>query len=217
MRPKPLLQLLQSVQKQTLYPDEVLIIDGSTNAETDLVINKNQFDNLSYFLVSDENRGLTKQRNFGISKVNPSSEIICFLDDDTVLEVDYFEQLLATYKIYPKALGVGGYITNETNWDFVGANYQPKINEFYFEDWKRTDGSRFVLRKKLGLDSDCLPGFSPLFSHGRSIGFLPPSGKIYEVEQLMKVFRPLKKKFLIQFNSLLILKVTVCMKMLILR
>jgi hypothetical protein len=56
MRPKPLLQLLQSVQKQTLYPDEVLIIDGSTNAETDLVINKNQFDNLSYFLVSDENR-----------------------------------------------------------------------------------------------------------------------------------------------------------------
>ena len=25
----------------------------------------------------------------------------------------------------------------------------------------------------------------PTFSHGRSIGFLPPSGKIYEVEQIM--------------------------------
>ena len=41
------------------------------------------------------------------------------------------------------------------------------------------------MRKKLGLDSDCLPGFSPGFSHGRSVGFLPPSGKTYEVEQLM--------------------------------
>ena len=30
MRPESLLQLLQSVQEQTLYPDEILIIDGST-------------------------------------------------------------------------------------------------------------------------------------------------------------------------------------------
>ena len=41
------------------------------------------------------------------------------------------------------------------------------------------------MRKKLGLDSDCPPGFSSLYSHGRSVGFLPPSGKVYEVEQLM--------------------------------
>jgi GT2 family glycosyltransferase len=47
------------------------------------------------------------------------------------------------------------------------------------------DGSRFVFRKRIGLDSDTKPGFVPEFSHGRSISFLPPSGKIYEVEQLM--------------------------------
>jgi hypothetical protein len=39
--------------------------------------------------------------------------------------------------------------------------------------------------KKKGLDSDCPPGYSSLYSHGRSVGFLPPSGKIYEVELLM--------------------------------
>jgi GT2 family glycosyltransferase len=107
------------------------------------------------------------------------------LDDDTILESDYFEQLLNTYKVYPEALGVGGYIQNETKWECIGPDYQPKINEFYFDGWKRKDGSRFVLRKKLGLDSNCPPGFSSLFSHGRSVGFLPPSDKIYEVEQLM--------------------------------
>jgi GT2 family glycosyltransferase len=185
MRPKPLLQLLQSVREQSLYPIEILIIDGSTNNETQLILNENHFDNLHYYLVPNEHRGLTKQRNYGIARVDKTTSIVAFLDDDTVLEKDYFEQLINTYKVYPDVLGVGGYIHNETKWEYVGVNYQPKISEFYFDGWKRKDGSRFVLRKKLGLDSDCPPGFSSLFSHGRSVGFLPPSGKIYKVEQLM--------------------------------
>ena len=203
MRPKPLLQLLQSVQEQTLYPDEILIIDGSTNQETEIVLKENQFDNLIYFLVSDSDRGLTKQRNFGISKVSASSEIVCFLDDDTVLEKNYFEQLLQTYHVYPEALGAGGYISNEVKWEQVSDVYNTKINEFYFDGWKRNDGSRFVLRKKLGLDSDCPPGYSSLYSHGRSVGFLPPSGKIYQVEMLMGGVSSFKKKVFdsVQFST----------------
>lgn len=185
MRPKPLLKLLQSVQEQTLYPNEILIIDGSINSDTEDILKGNLFHNLKYFIVGKENRGLTKQRNFGIRNVNDSTEIVCFLDDDTVLEIDYFENLLNTYNLFPEALGAGGYICNEVKWQKVTGNYMPKPNEFYFDGWKRTDGSRFILRKKLNLDSDCPPGFSPLFSHGRSVGFLPPSNKIYEVEQLM--------------------------------
>lgn len=185
MRPQPLLQLLQSVQEQTTYPDEILIIDGSTNSETEQILKENQYRNLHYFLVLTEHRGLTKQRNYGIERVGNEMEIVCFLDDDTVLEKDYFEQLLKTYKIHPEALGVGGYITNESECEFVGDGYQAKTDEFYFDGWKRNDGSRFILRKKLGLDSDCPPGFSPPFSHSRSVGFLPPSGKIYPVEQFM--------------------------------
>lgn len=185
MRPEPLSKLLKSVQLQEMYPDEILIIDGSVNNDTAFLLKNSSIQNLKYFLVSNENRGLTRQRNFGISKVNAASEIICFLDDDTVLAADYFENLLETYDLYPEALGVGGYIDNETKWEKVTNSYVPKINEFYFDGWKRKDGSRFVLRKKLNLDSDCLPGFSPTFSHGRSVGFLPPSNKIYEAEQLM--------------------------------
>ncbi|WP_281324252.1 glycosyltransferase family 2 protein [Flavobacterium sp. IMCC34518] len=194
MRPKPLLQLLQSVREQSLYPYEILIVDGSINSETQQIIADNPFQNLKYYLVPNEHRGLTKQRNFGISHVGNDMEVVCFLDDDTILEKDYFEQLLNSYKLHPHALGVGGYICNETKWEFVGLNYQPKINEFYYDEWKRKDGSRFVLRKKLGLDSDCPPGFSSLFSHGRSVGFLPPSDKIYEVEQLMGGVSSFKKK-----------------------
>lgn len=193
MRPIPLLQLLQSVQVQILYPDEILIIDGSTNTETELALKENQFQNLHYFAVPPEHRGLTKQRNYGIERVGTEMEVVCFLDDDTVLENDYFEQLLKTYDIYPEALGVGGYIGNESQCEFVGKKYKPKIDEFFFDGWKRKDGSRFILRKRLGLDSDCPPGYSSLYSHGRSVGFLPPSGKTYEVEMLMGGVSSFKK------------------------
>ena len=194
MRPSPLLTLLNSVKEQTLYPNEILIIDGSTNNETKAILEKNKFQNLHYFKVQPENRGLTKQRNYGITKTGYSTDIICFLDDDIVLTNTYFENLLNTYNSYPSALGVGGFIIDDdVNCEYVGENYKPNNNEFYFDGWKRKEGSRFIMRKKLGLDSDCPPGFSSLYSHGRSVGFLPPSGKIYEVEQLMGGVSSFKK------------------------
>jgi len=68
MRPQPLLQLLQSVKEQTQYPGEILIVDGSVNLETKTMLEQHPFQNLNYFLVTEEERGLTKQRNFGIAR-----------------------------------------------------------------------------------------------------------------------------------------------------
>jgi GT2 family glycosyltransferase len=193
MRPEPLLKLLQSVELQTIYPDEVIIVDGSTDDATKAVLQQIIFDNLKYFKVLDHERGLTKQRNYGVARVGEEIEVVCFLDDDTVIEVDYFEQIINTYQLYPEALGVGGYIINETESEFVGYDYQPTNKEYYFDGWKQKDGSRFVMRKKLGLDSDCPPGYSSMYSHGRSVGFLPPSGKVYPVEMLMGGVSSFKK------------------------
>ena len=125
MRPQPLLRLLQSVKEQTLYPNTILIIDGSTDDLTEAVLTANTFKNLSYFKVDAANRGLTKQRNFGIKNVSATSQVICFLDDDVVLEADYFEKLISTYKAYPDALAVGGYIINDVQWDT--SDYSNKI------------------------------------------------------------------------------------------
>jgi GT2 family glycosyltransferase len=193
-RPQALLTLLQSVKQQILYPNEILIIDGSPDAATEETLTQNSFLNLTYFKVEEKNRGLTNQRNYGIARVSATSEVVCFLDDDTVLAPDYFEQIMTTYKNYPNALGVGGYITNEVTWQYVGMEYESKINEFYYDGWKRIDGTRFILRKKLHIDADTKPGFLPEFSHGRSVGFLPPSNKTYEVEQLMGGVSSFKKK-----------------------
>lgn len=202
-RPQALYRLLESLQLQTRYPDEVIIVDASLNEETKSLLAKYKYANLQYFLVDKEHRGLTKQRNFGIRQVQPQSEVVAFLDDDIILYPNYLEQLLDTYQKYPDALGVGGYIVNETQWKEVGYGYLPKVNEFYWDGWVRKDGSRMVWRKKFGLDSNVPPGWMPAFGHGRSIGFLPPSGKTYKVEQLMGGVSSFKKEVFqhVQFST----------------
>lgn len=192
MRPKPLIELLNSVKLQTLYPNEILIIDGSTNIETEQILSINSFKNLKYLRVKDNERGLTKQRNFGIHKVSKESEIICFLDDDTVLENDYFKQLLNTYKKYPNALGVGGYITNEVTWQKVEKKTSNK--HFFYDGFERNEPLRFRVRRFFGLQPNTAPCILPKFSHGRSVSFLPPSGKIYQVEQFMGGVSSFKKE-----------------------
>ncbi|WP_380293260.1 glycosyltransferase family 2 protein [Hyunsoonleella rubra] len=198
MRAEALLRLLNSVRGQTLYPNEILIIDGSTDDKTDSVLKENTFENLKYFKVAEQDRGLTRQRNFGVQKVSHTSEIICFLDDDVVLEKDFFKELISAYDKYSDAVAVGGYITNEVNWEREGGT-KTKDN-FYFDGWMRKESSRFRIRQFFGLQPDRSPGFMPTFSHGRSISFLPPSGKIYPIEMMMggvasykrKVFQTLK-------------------------
>jgi GT2 family glycosyltransferase len=185
MRPVPLETLLDSIRLQTWYPDEILIVDGSLNTATEEALAITHYENLKYFRVEPTDRGLTKQRNYGIHRVNVASEIVCFLDDDTVLEPNYFEHLIGTYSLYPDALGVGGFIINVGPWTEVDKNYKPKSNEYFYDGWKRSDSSRFVIRKKLGLMTTNSPCFMPPESHGRSVAFLPPSGKIYEVQQFM--------------------------------
>ena len=117
MRPQPLLKLLRSVAMQTLYPNEILIIDGSLNNETEEILKKDGLKNISYYKVNKEHRGLTRQRNFGIERVSELSKVVCFLDDDIILKPNYFEILVKTYSEKPDALAVGGYIINEVNWE----------------------------------------------------------------------------------------------------
>ena len=184
-RPESLLKLLKSVEEQTLYPNQIIIVDGSTDEETKKALVGSDFKNLEYYLVTNKDKGLTRQRNFGIKKVASRCAITCFLDDDVVLLQDYFEKLIGTYIKYPYALGVGGYILDDKiEWSKIVDN-KIDFNEFEFDGWKRKLGSRNVLRKKLGLLSDQPPGVMPEFSHGFSTGFLPPSDKIYPVEFFM--------------------------------
>lgn len=203
MRPKPLLQLLQSVQGQSLYPDEILIIDSSTNEETQRILTDTPFQNLNYFLVPKEYRGLTKQRNFGIARVGTDMEVVCFLDDDTVLEKGYFEQLINAFRQDDTISGVGGVAINENAWETIDVNRKyNKYRYFQSEGYVYKEGQRNVVRNYLGLQSNLAPGKMPNYSHGRTCGF-PLNNKTYEVDLLIGMSMAFRKSVVeqIQFSS----------------
>lgn len=184
MRAKPLLNLLNSVKNQTYYPSEILVIDGSTNDETKNAIENNSFKNLIYYQVSAEHRGLTKQRNFGISKVSNEIDIVAFLDDDTVLEKDYFENIVKAFNENPDSIGVGGVAINENKWKVNINNIKQSSKYYTIENYYIKESSRNYLRNILGLSSNKLPGIMPEFSNGRTCSY-PLNGKSYPVDLIV--------------------------------
>ena len=184
-RPKPLLTLLQSVKEQTLYPDQILIIDGSPDDATKQIIANNNFQNLNYHQVEPQYRGLTKQRNFGIEKINNSSEVVCFLDDDTVLKPTYFSSIIDVFLKEKEVGGVGGVAVNENKWRLIEPNKKiNKINQYTWEGYFINEALRNKVRNILHLQSNMAPGKMPEYSHGRTCGY-PLTGHFYEVDLLI--------------------------------
>ena len=203
MRPKSLLALLNSVSNQSLYPNEIIIVDGSIDTNTKEMFSIEFFENLSYYLVDKKDRGLTKQRNYGISKVSDSIDIVCFLDDDIVLTKTYFKNLINTYSKYPDVGGVGGRIIGDVKWRKLKSDERPTYNDFEIDGYIRDLGSRNIIRKKLGLLSSLPPCFMPKFSNGFSVGNLPPNKKVYKAEYFMGGVSSFKKQIVasIKFSN----------------
>ncbi len=183
MRPDALLRLLKSVEKQTMYPDQIIVVDGSTNDATQHVLESQPFPKLEYHKVDENQRGLTKQRNFGINKVKEDAEVVCFLDDDVVLEANFFEQLLLPFS-EEDIIGCDGLIMNENYWQPIQEDTDVPKNANVLDGYFLPLSSRDALRAKLGLyPYEVQPGIIPRYGHGKSS--LPPTGKWYEVEHIM--------------------------------
>ena len=202
-RQKSIARLLVSIESQNLLPDEIIVVDGSHQKDETLADNNFKVP-LTYYHVSESDRGLTKQRNLGLSKVSADIDVVCFLDDDVILDRNYFKEIMNTFERDHDAIGVGGYIKNEVKWHNNSVQKKSRNRgQFYFDGYYRELPLRFKLRKALGLMPDVLPGKMPKFGHGLSVSFLPPSGKVYPVEMLMGGVAAYKKSLFdkIQFSE----------------
>jgi GT2 family glycosyltransferase len=199
MRPKAIITLLQSVVKQTSVPDEIIIVDGSTNSKTKEFIEDSNLNlNLKYFLVEAEHRGLTKQRNFGIDKLSSETEIVIFLDDDLILEKEFCQNILSNFSNF-EIIGAEGFIVNENHWI---RGYIDKWKIHNFDNYHLALNKRDIIRKLFGLyPTKIQPGLIPLYGHGKTS--LPPSGEIYDVEHLTGCMMAFRKEvlFSIKFSE----------------
>lgn len=104
-RPFDLRRLLTSLIEQQYSYLEVLIIDGSDTHVKETVDDFINILPIKYWHVRPP--GLTLQRNFGISHLDPKAEWIGFLDDDLELEKNCIKNLETFFKSDLSLGGVG--------------------------------------------------------------------------------------------------------------
>jgi len=115
-RPELLANLLFSIIKQTIPPDEVIIVDDSDDFKTAELANvlRDAFSNkgveLKYLQGRKGTASISNARNIGIT--TSKGDIIFFIDDDIILKKNYIEEILKVYNMKPTAKGVQGFIIN---------------------------------------------------------------------------------------------------------
>ena len=103
---------VRSILQQEFLPKELVIIDSSDNAILEKELNillKDSDIELNYINVK---ANLTKARNIAIDQSN--QKIICFLDDDTVLDKNYLKEIVRVFEknLHDNIGGVSGNIIN---------------------------------------------------------------------------------------------------------
>ncbi len=105
-RPKDLRVLLESLAAQSRLPDQVVIVDASGTPMEDVAAD---FPSLVIRYIRHLPPSLTAQRNAGIRAVDPSIELVGFLDDDAVLEPGAMEAMMRFWRQAPADVGGAGF------------------------------------------------------------------------------------------------------------
>jgi len=113
-RPADLRRAVASIRNQRRLPDELLIVDQSPDDASRSAIEADLGDSplrarLSY--VHDSGiRGLVPAKAEAVRRAR--GDLVCFLEDDVVLESDYLLQIERGFMDWPEMLGCCGLVTN---------------------------------------------------------------------------------------------------------
>lgn len=91
---------LDSIMTQTRPPDEVIVVDGSSNDQTEEIVRRYPVK-----VIREPGLGYGYARNLGLA--NSTGEIVLFIDSDCYAERDWIERLIGHFKD-PNVSGVTG-------------------------------------------------------------------------------------------------------------
>lgn len=113
-RTDDLLKAVASIIVQSRLPDELIIVDqsdseASRDAIQTMAGTAHNVMRLNY-IYDPRIRGLVDAKRVGV--LNSSGDIVCFLEDDVVLEKSYVSCMESSFDNYPAMMGCCGVITN---------------------------------------------------------------------------------------------------------
>jgi glycosyltransferase involved in cell wall biosynthesis len=118
-RPADLVKAVASVCNQIKCPGELIIVDQSSDNVSKIAVKnmlkKNKKINLIY-IHDSKILGLVDAKRISIQ--HSTGDIICFLEDDVILEPDYLQQIEIGFLKNPHMIGCSGFITNQPNASF---------------------------------------------------------------------------------------------------
>lgn len=113
-RPKDLIKAVASIIAQTRLPDEMILVDQSDSDASRpeiLAMVKTGGNALHLNHIYDPRiSGLVDAKRVGVSSAG--GDIVCFLEDDVVLEPDYVAQMENAFLEHPEMMGCCGVMTN---------------------------------------------------------------------------------------------------------
>jgi GT2 family glycosyltransferase len=119
-RPKDLSNVINSLCAQLRLPDELIIVDQSADDLSCLAINNklSKFKQIKLIYIHDPKLlGLVDAKRVAIN--HASADIVCFLEDDVVLEADYLKQIELGFIKDSNMIGCSGVITNPPKVNFL--------------------------------------------------------------------------------------------------
>jgi GT2 family glycosyltransferase len=158
-RPKDLKRALVSICKQTKLPDEVIIVDQSVDnlsvrAVKDIMSLFKEFK-LNY-IHDPKILGLVDAKRVGVNQA--FGDIICFLEDDIVLEADYLKQIELGFKKKPNMIGCSGVITNPPKLNFLYKFFFVIFHRGIFKDKRIDVNGNYSGYDNTLIESDMLSG-----------------------------------------------------------
>ena len=111
--PDDLVKAVHSLVIQERLPDELIIVDQSNDDISKLLVTKimNDYPRISLIYIHDRNiNGLIEAKEVGVK--HATGDIVCFLDNDIILEPVYFAEILKGFFWNRKMIGCCGIITN---------------------------------------------------------------------------------------------------------
>lgn len=133
-RPQDLENFLNSVQKQTLLPQKIVIVDQS-DIESSVDFSADYADLSIEYLYNPKLSGLCAAKNYGIKHME--GDFCFFFDDDIILDDNFFEVIIGHFHRNPNYHGICGRQKNSKS---------SKIKVFAFELFHR--GPFRDIRKK---------------------------------------------------------------------
>ena len=155
-RAQMLQDCLEHLKRQTVAPDEVIVVDSSTGEDTQVVLDG--YLEVVRLRIPDGRNNMPQARNLGIAHAR--GEVVAFLDDDSMAQPDWLHCLLEPYAD-PSVGGVGGRVVDKLEQSRVTPD-DPRIGVIQ-RDGKIT--TNFILDPGGPVEVDHMRGCNMSFRH----------------------------------------------------